>query len=528
MKSRHATGSEAVAHEVGALADATSTGAWLWPQRHPVLAACALYGAFVLLTFVLYRGLWATLYYKDDYHWLSIADEVARAPWRLIVAEPQNAAAGVRPVQRALFGLLYTFFGIYAGAYHVASMLLHALNATLVFSVLRRLLGDVDGLGSARRLTLAGFGAFVFASTSLHAAAVVWIAAMSTLMVTGATLVLFRYILAFENRLQRPAVLLGAVLLFVWALLCKNTAVAFPLVLALYLFVCSPTRRWGGGRGRLVLVCAVLGIGWVLLTKLWVGGLQLGSAFGEDGAYALGTNVPLNVLGAFMATIVAPRTYEWLLPGVAYPYVALPLLLATLAVLRGLPDARSALLGLGWVLLSALPTALFDYRQYSAEQIMVSRYAYLPLVGGCIVLVLLVQGLFGGRRATRFFGAFVVLAAASHVAFHARVLRGVIDDQQAYGRSRKLLYDSTLDALRERASPGSEVFALGWPVPEIYLPNIGQHFFAPHGLKLRGPREYEALYAQPPEDEVKRFVAYWDARSTVLTVRPARLPTARE
>ncbi len=492
---------------------------------HARWTAAAVYGVFALVTFVLYRGLWQTLYYKDDYHWLSIADEVAQAPWRLIVFDPQNAAAGVRPVQRALFGLIHSFFGIQASAYHVASMLLHALNATLVFGLLQRLLRDVADATRARKLAWAALGAFVFASTSLHAAAVVWLAAMSTLLVTAASILLLRFLVAFEHRLAEGRVQLGASALFVLALACKNTAVALPAVVALLLFFARPARSPRGARLRLVFLLSALGIGFVLVTKLLVGGVHIADAFGESGAYAVGANVPRNVLGAFMGTLLSARTFEWLLPGVPFVIVGVPLLLAVVVVLRTLPQARLALFGLAWILVTALPVALFDYPQYSGEQIMVSRYYYMPMVGACIALVCLLRAWLDRRR-VRTAVVLVGVALALHVAFHARVVRELIHEVDAYADSRKLLFDSTLEAVRERGGPGSEVYALGWPVPEIYLPNIGQHFFTPAGFQLYGPRAYEDLFEKPPVDDVPRFAAQWDARASVLTVRRVRVPPA--
>jgi hypothetical protein len=467
-------------------------------------------------------GSWATLYYTDDYHWLSIAAEVAGAPWRLIVADPDNAAAGVRAVQRGVFGLIHARFGIDAAAYHVVSMILHAFNATLVFDLLGRLLRHVDSIGSGLKRLLAAFGAFVFVTTSLHAAAVIWMAAMSTLLVTAAVIVLFRYVLAFETRLERPRVQLGAVLLFMFALACKNTAVSFPLVLGAYLLVLSPQRRVGAGRVRLLVLLASVGIVQVLVTKLYIGRLDLSTAFGDAGAYALSTNVPLNILGAFMANLLPAATYEWLLPDLPYPYVAVPLLAMVLALFRSLPHARPALLGLTWLLAAALPVALFDYRQYSGEQVMSSRYYYLSHVGGCILMVFLVLAILSYARATRLIGAVVVVGAALHGALHLPALRAEIDTIAAHGASRMRLYESTLDAVQRRAAPGTEVYALGWPVPQTALPHIGKHFFAPHGITLLGPHDFELLESEPHDDGARRFVAYWDAPLSMLTVRPLK------
>lgn len=499
-----------------------------WLQRHAWVTMGAAYGAFLLLTFVAYRGLWATLYFKDDYHWLSIGAEVAQAPWRLIVSDPDNAAAGVRAVQRGLFGLIHAFFGIRAAPYHLGSMMLHALNATLVFGLLRRLLGPVDSIGVGRKRLLAAFGAFVFATTSLHSAAVIWMAAMSTLLVTAAVIGLFRFVLAFETQLQRPRVQLGALALFSFALACKNTAVSFPLVLALYLFVFSPRRGIATGRVRLVALLTTLGIAQVLFTKLYVGRLDWATAFGDGGAYALSSNVPLNVLGAFMANLLSARAYERLLPDVPYPYVGVLVLGAVLALFRSLPHARPALLGLVWILAMALPVSLFDYRQYSGEQVMASRYYYLSLVGGCILLVFLVLAISTNVRSTRLVGALVVAGAALHAALHFAAIRGKVEEIDAYGASRMLLYDSTLDAVKHRAGPGTQVYAVGWPVPEAALPHIGRHFFAPHGIALLGPRDLEVLDGQPAHPDVPRYLSHWDAESMALTVRPLEQSEDRE
>lgn len=503
----------------------TAPPAGLAPQRgaplqaRSIAIAGAVYAGFLALTLWAYRGLWGTFYYKDDYHWMSIAQEMARAPWRLLVSDPDNGAAGVRAVQRTVFGLLYRGFGSEAAAYHVTSLLLHALNATLVFFLLRRLLRDVREVGARGRLALAAFGAFVFATTSLHSAAVVWLASMSTLLVTAAVIVLFRAVLAFETQLDRGRLRWGIAALFLLVLACKNTAASFPLVLASWLFVWSPARQLGRGRWHLLLVLGGVAVVQLGVTKLVFARVDLAHAFGATGAYALSTNVPLNVLGAFMGNLMAPRTYEAFAGGIPYPYIAFPLLLASLAILRGLPQARTALLGTTWILLAALPVALFDYQQYSGEQVMVSRYYYLPLVGGCILGVFLILGLLQAAGSLRWLGLTLILLAAAHGGLHLPALQGAVRHMESYGSSRLRLYDSTLDAVRKRDTPEAQVYALDWPVPENALPHIGRHFFAPHGVLLRGPRDFVAWQQAPVDDGRSHYAAHWDAQSSALSVR---------
>ena len=125
-----------------------------------------------------------------------------------------------QPLAYLTWGLDYALWGLDARGYHLTNVLLHALNAALVFLVARRLLGGRDAELDAAAL----FSALVFALHPLRVESVSWIAerrdSLSGALWLGA-------VLAYLAR--RPRALVYA--LFSAACLAKGIAVTLPAVL---------------------------------------------------------------------------------------------------------------------------------------------------------------------------------------------------------------------------------------------------------------------------------------------------------
>ena len=175
-----------------------------------------------------------------------------------------------QPLPRLSHVLDYQMWGRNAAGHHATSVVVHALNAALVFGFLWTLLGAVS-LTTGERLAMAVGVAIVFAVHPFQVESVAWMSGRTQLLCTTFGIgCLWAYVGGARRR-----VVWG---LFVAALLCKPMAVSLPFVmLAIDYF---PLRRheklsWGRlvrekvGAMALAVVAAVA----TMITETQAGGL---------------------------------------------------------------------------------------------------------------------------------------------------------------------------------------------------------------------------------------------------------------
>ena len=122
-------------------------------------------------------------------------------------------------------------FGVNARSHHIMNVLLHAVNALLLFTLLRRIFGDV---------WKSAFIVAVFAIHPLRVESVAWIAERKDVL---AALFYILTIMAYVRYVKRPKVssYLVAILIFAIGLMAKPMLVTLPLVLLL--LDCWPLQR---------------------------------------------------------------------------------------------------------------------------------------------------------------------------------------------------------------------------------------------------------------------------------------------
>ncbi len=145
------------------------------------------------------------------------------------------------PLPRLLHVLDYQLWGKNAAGHHATSVVLHALNAALVFGFLWTLLGAVS-LTTGERLAMASGVAVVFAIHPFQVESVAWMSGRTQLLcATFGIACVWAYVAG-----ARRWVVWG---LFVLALLCKPTAVSLPFVmLAMDYFPLRRHEQLGWGR----------------------------------------------------------------------------------------------------------------------------------------------------------------------------------------------------------------------------------------------------------------------------------------
>lgn len=153
--------------------------------------------------------------------------------WRAFTTSSTGGAGGqdafYRPLQVAIYTLVYQFFGPSTAAFHTLNLFLHLLN----FSLLALL-----ALNVGFSATVAGLAALLWAIHPIQTEAVTYMSA------TADSLYVLFVLLGLLIILPRktPTRYLGALLCFVLALLSKESAIVFPAALASILFVSE--ERW--------------------------------------------------------------------------------------------------------------------------------------------------------------------------------------------------------------------------------------------------------------------------------------------
>jgi hypothetical protein len=201
--------------------------------RHVALAVLALAVAAYAPT------LWNGFTWDDEY-------VVVRNPAiRALDAAPQFFTDGgtaasydglvvYRPLRSVALALIYRAGGLAPFGYHLANLLLHLANVALVLAVARRLLGD----GRAALLVAA-----LFAVHPIGSEAVAGAVGIGDLLSAAFLLAAFRAFLALEELDRREAGRVVAVaLLFLGAVLSKETAIVFPFLAAAHELVLRPGR----------------------------------------------------------------------------------------------------------------------------------------------------------------------------------------------------------------------------------------------------------------------------------------------
>lgn len=128
------------------------------------------------------------------------------------------------PVTYTTFWIEARLWGRHPAGYHLTNLLLHALNAALLFLLLRRM-----------KIAVAWPAAAVFAVHPIHVESVAWIIerkdVLSSALYLGALLFFVRH-----REERRPAAYALALACFVAAMLSKSIAVSFPLAAAIWLW----------------------------------------------------------------------------------------------------------------------------------------------------------------------------------------------------------------------------------------------------------------------------------------------------
>ena len=323
----------------GTALEPASAGAFPFSRRRTVFIGLAI----VCLSFIAYARALSLPFIADDYVQIQLGHDygpVARWP-----ALAQDALYRCRATSIVLTNLIEAAVGVQPFYYNLTSLLLHTVNALLVFAL---------GFWKPVGWRVSALAACYFAVSQRHSEAVIWFSALPELLVFFFVLAGFGFWVGWlQSTPPRPELYCAALVSYLLALLSKESAVA--LVPLCALAVAFDRQRLF--RRLLALTpFAVMAVGYFAMDWL----ARANHLHFRDGTFSL------------KAPAVEVITRSTL--GLLWVWGTLALVLAAAKFIR--IRAGIITLSLAWIVFSLLPYSFLTYMPR-----VPSRHTYLASVG---------------------------------------------------------------------------------------------------------------------------------------------------
>jgi len=221
--------------------------------------------AFLALYFLAYASIFPGRFHYDDFHsirdnsWLTSVSNIPKFFANPVYFSKTPRAAMYRPVLLLSYALDYQVFGWRAWGWHLTNLLLHLVNALLVYALVRKTLG---------RRRLAWIASLLFALQPIAGENINYINCRSSILLTT---FLLAGLLCVWRLMQEKAAgvwwMVLACLFYALALLTKDSGAVFPGMALLYFWIFSreQTRQKFLRSAALLLPMAVILAGYLFL-----------------------------------------------------------------------------------------------------------------------------------------------------------------------------------------------------------------------------------------------------------------------
>ena len=296
-----------------------------------------------------------------------------------------------RPLFTAYLTFNYKLFGLWEPGWHLMNLLVHCGATVAVFFLIKRLSGD--------RL-IATLAALIFGLHPAHVESVSWISGipdpLAALFYVPSLIWYVRYRTDGDQRF-----LFASVIAYGLSALCKETPLALPLIFIVWELTRAKARQSFSARSREIIL--------QMVPFAAVAGAYLAVRFSVLGRiswkHPFMAQVPDSVIWmtvpyvfvSYLRHLVAPF-YLSLIYGTSFitsatdPRLLVPVaLIATLAIL--LWTYRKKLTGQVWTALALIVAPLLpvlNLKVFHYEYIIQDRYLYLPSIGFCYLVAILV------------------------------------------------------------------------------------------------------------------------------------------
>lgn len=375
---------------------------------NPLLRTCLPLSLLVLLCLIIYYNSLSNGFVYDDYGAI-VENKYIDQPGRLLASlfdasyyKFAGLEASYRPLSTLSYFLIHSVAELNPFYYHLTSLVLHTLNALLVFWLANIILGQ------PLQALIAGM---LFASHPVLTEAVNCIDFNDDLLMT------FFFLLALivyirskaENVLSTIGSGLLILLLYFLSLLSKEMGITFPAIILLYDFVLRDVDRKVGDvrnsinflKGRIPFYAGLTLISLIYLTLRFVVLYNPGEALKASAGnlveritFLPGHLLKFIVLTLYPANLNADYVYAY--PGSIFDIgnligaaVLIALVAGAYVVYR---FSRAISFSIWWYLITLFPV----YNLIEIYHPLAERYLYLPVIGFCLIIPVVVNA--GVRR----------------------------------------------------------------------------------------------------------------------------------
>jgi tetratricopeptide (TPR) repeat protein len=375
---------------------------------HRASSETAILWCILAVTLVVYLRCLSNGFVLDDaalivknselHHWSFLWKAFTREEFWYSDADFLPHFRNYRPLLLVWYWIDYQLFGLSPAPWHASVVAVHLLAVWLVFKICRRLAGES---------TAALVAAAAFALTPVHVAAVVWMSGSGFALATALDLGAFYLVMPRAEGAARNWVI--AIALYAGALLCHESAIALPALIACYAFIFDPGDSGTGDAAksstaplwmrvrRAVVWMAPFAV--VLILYLVARRLVIGFYVSNPYDYA-------NLLTETQDVLTVPLVFATYLTLLVMPWLTLPnhrvppvsslvspefwgplaaiVLIGVVFVLVAMHHPRRLLhlFCAAWMVVTLAPMMIL----HSVYHLVQDYYLYLPSVGWCILI----------------------------------------------------------------------------------------------------------------------------------------------
>lgn len=382
--------------------------------------------ATALLTFIVYLPVLSNGFVNwDDPFYIYENDNIRSLDLKFLKwAFTSKVLSNYHPITMISHALDYAIYGLDARGHHLTSIIIHLINASLVFSLIRLLI--ISGLRGLKSLSLyeierfaitaAFITAIFFALHPLRVESVAWISERKDLLCAlFFLLTLITYIKYAENK-EHKALYYGlTALFFVLSLLSKPMSVTLPVVLLIIDFY--PLKRLGQANIKKALIEKVPFFAISLIFSALAVVSQSGRALAPiDESYSIVSRLGVSIHGyifylykTLLPTELAPLyPYPESLSFLSLKYGGSLLLFIAITILALYYHRRFRTLAVVWAYYVITLLPVIGIVQIGLQS-TADRYSYLPILGPSLLVALAITVLLKKGRGGLFIAGALVL-----------------------------------------------------------------------------------------------------------------------
>jgi len=317
------------------------------------------------------------------------------------VAFSELARDVYRPFTAFSYSINYFFSRLDVFYYHLTSVLLHSLCAALLFLFLYAVFGD---------LFVAVTASLLFACHPVQTEAVSWISGRSSV------LSLFFYLIAFMSyvfyrKTSARRYLACSVVSYAVSVFSKEMAISLPLLLIVYDLHFSRGERLSK-RALRYLPYILITAGFIIMRSIVIKRVSQCDWWGGSPYHNALSMMP--VIGEYAKILIYPKNLcafyvNKVYMSIAHTEVLISaggLILMAIAMPFVFKRSRAVSFWISWFFITLLPVSnIVPIRALMAE-----RFLYMPSIGYCVVLAILIRQLLRDRRLAIFVAGIIVLA----------------------------------------------------------------------------------------------------------------------